>query len=150
MDTCTITRDFASQERGERSNLASVLKRRSEIETRGPQRRYDAKMIAVRKQSRSKSQHSQIETGLSTFIASPPSPRPSATHPSSTAQTDTQAATQQAEQHAFSQQLSHEARPAGAHCQPDRDFLWRPDALYQQQIRHIRASDEQHQGYDSE
>ena len=55
-----------------------------------------------------------------------------------------------AEQHAFGQQLPHQPLPAGAERGADRDFLLPPGGARQQQVRDVRAGDQQHQRHRAE
>ena len=53
----------------------------------------------------------------------------------------------QGEQHAFSQQLAHDARAAGSQCGADRELAFADGGAHQQQIGDIGAGDQQHQSY---
>ncbi len=51
------------------------------------------------------------------------------------------------EQHAFSEQLAHDARAAGSQCGADRELAFASRGAHQQQVGDIGAGDQQHQSY---
>jgi hypothetical protein len=57
---------------------------------------------------------------------------------------DSRRAARQAEQHALGQQLPEDARAARADCRADRDFFLASRRARQQQVRDVRAGDQQH------
>ena len=59
---------------------------------------------------------------------------------------EAQRAADQRQQHIFGQQLPHDAAAGRAHRRADRDLAFSRGGPHEQQVRDVRAGDEQHEG----
>ena len=61
-------------------------------------------------------------------------------------QRHSQRAAGRGQQHALRQQLAHDAQPAAANCETDRHLALARGGFGEQQVRDVRAGDQQHKG----